>query len=111
MHGDRHAEDGGAHGGLVSQLVQGWPRAFYRWNESRYLANRRPYAVFQAMNLAMLLTAFAAAGLVGAALAWLFGGPVENGFWAGVTVAGGVSMLAVVGLVSGGLLEWLAKRR
>jgi hypothetical protein len=70
-----------------------------------------PYAVLQAVNLGVLLSAYAMSGAVGVLVALLRGGTAEVGFWVGVSLAGAASMLVLGYLLWGGLLEWLAKRR
>jgi hypothetical protein len=100
-----------SNGGLLWRLLQGWPRALYRWNERRYETSRMPYAVLQAVNLGVLLSAYAVSGLLGVFVASLRGSPAEVGFWVGVSLAGAASVLALGYLLWGGLLGWLAKRR
>jgi hypothetical protein len=79
-------------------------------NERRYEARRVPYAVLQATTLCALLCVHAMTGAVGSLVAVLWGRASGIGFWVGMTVAGAASMLALVYLLWGGLLEWLAKR-
>jgi hypothetical protein len=98
-------------GGPLWRLLQGWPRALYRWNERRYEVSRMPYAGLQAVNLGVLLSTYAMSGGVGVLIALLPGGPAEAGFWVGMSLAGVASILALGYLLWGGLLEWLAKRR
>jgi hypothetical protein len=94
----------------VWRLVVGSPRGLYRWNERRYETRRVPYAVLQATTLGVLLCGYAVTGAVGSLVAVLWGEASRTGFWVGVAVAGVASMLALVYLLWGGLLEWLAKR-
>ena len=103
--------DEGSNGGPLWRLLHAWPCAFYRWNERRYETSPLPYAALQAVNLVVLLSAWAASGAVGVLGALLRGGTADVGFWVGVSVAGAASMLVLVYLLWGGLLEWLAKRR
>jgi hypothetical protein len=100
-----------SHGGPLWRLLQSWPRGLYCWNEGRYGTTRLPYAVFQAVNLGVLLTTAAMSGAVGALVASLRGGEAEVGFWVGVSLAGAAWVLVFGYLLWGGLLEWLANRR
>ena len=103
--------DGRSDGGPLWRFLQGWPRAFYRWNERRFDVSRVPYVVFQAVNLGVLLSAYAISGVIGALVALLLGGAAEVGFWIGASLAGAASGLALGYLLWGGLLDWLMKRR
>lgn len=70
-----------------------------------------PYVVMQAINIAVVLCGVMPLGALGALVTWLRGGPVEGGFWGGVTVGFIAFTLAVAYLCWGGLLEWLSMRR
>ena len=111
MHRGGDEADARFNGGPLWRLLQGWPRALYRWNERRYEVSRMPYAGLQAVNLGVLLSAYAMSGGVGVLVALLRGDTAEVGFWVGVSLAGSASMLVLGYLLWGGLLEWLAKRR
>ncbi len=65
----------------------------------------------QAASLALVLFGAAALGTMGALVTWLWGGPVEDGFWGAVTVGLLALTLTVAYLCWGGLLEWLSARR
>jgi hypothetical protein len=110
VHSDGRVSDEGSNGGPLWRLLYAWPRAFYRWNEHRYEASVS-YAALQAVNLGVLLGAWAVSGAVGVLGALLRGRTAAVCFWVGVSVAAAASMLALVYLLWGGLLERLAKRR